>query len=154
MKEIMVLCLTVLFTLLCGCSAQEPAVNVEINGVVYEVSGYSDIEAAFVDLLDTAGFENIKVYDASELTAETLESRKGTTIVERCIGIVTDKQSGDGAVLNLPEDCGYYISYRGIYLPISDGTVILSYMVYNPDNNYIDDIMERYDFILSREWED
>lgn len=23
-------------------------------------------------------------------------------------------------------------------------------MVYNPDNNYIDDIMERYDFILDR----
>lgn len=154
MKKIMVLCLTVLFTLLCGCSAQEPAANVEINGVVCEVSGYRDIEAAFVDLLDTAGFENIKVYDASELTAEELESRKGTTVVERCIGIVTDKQSGDGTILNLPEDCGYYISYRDIYLPISDGTVMLSYMVYNPDNNYIDDIMERYDFILSREWED
>lgn len=30
------------------------------------------------------------------------------------------------------------------------GTVFLSYMVYNPDNNYIDDIMERYDFILDR----
>ena len=31
-----------------------------------------------------------------------------------------------------------------------DGTVFLSYMVYNPDNNYIDDIMEPYDFILDR----
>ena len=34
------------------------------------------------------------------------------------------------------------------------GTVLVSYMIYDPSNNYIDDIMERYDFVICREYED
>lgn len=153
MKKLAVLMIGILLLSLFGCSSNEKSVVTEINGKQQVITGFEEIEASLLSLLDAAGDENVKLYDCSELTAEVLEGRQGTTIVERCIGIVTDGQSGDGRILNLPDDCGYYISYRGIYRPISDGTVILSYMVYNPDNNYIDDIMERYDFVLSREWE-
>ena len=109
---------------------------------------YKEIESALVSLLDAAGNEEVIVYDSSELTAEILEDRIGKTVVERCIGLVIDKDNGDGILLNT-EDADYnYISYRGIYRPIENGSVIVSYMVYSSENNYIDDIVERYDFVL------
>lgn len=154
MKKFAIFVVGILLFTLCGCSRQVTSVSVEINGQHQTITGFDEIESSLLSLLEAAGAENIKLFDCSELTSEELESRKGTTVVERCIGLVTDKQNGDGMILNLPEDCGYYIGYRGIGYPISDGTVILSYMVYNPDNNAIDDIVERYDFILNREWEE
>lgn len=114
-------------------------------------SPIEDIETSLVRLLDAAGHENITVYDASELTAEILENRRGTMVVERCIGMITDAEQGDGVILNACDE-GYYISYREVSWPLSKGTVVLSYMVYNPNNEYIDDIIERYDFILDIEW--
>lgn len=54
-----------------------------------------------------------------------------------------------GWYIACPTD-GCYIPYKIGDYQMRDGTVFLSYMVYNPDNNYIDDIMERYDFILDR----
>ena len=138
----------------CGCMPQRNTITVEINGSDREINSFEEIEKSFLNLLDAAGWQNVELYDCSELTVDILENRKGTTVVERCIGLVTDKEAGDGMILNLPEDCGYYIGYRNIYLPIAEGTVMLSYMVYNPKSNYIDDIIERYDFVLDREWED
>lgn len=115
-------------------------------------SPIEDIETSLVRLLDAAGHENIVVYDASELTTEILENRRGTMVVERCIGMVTDAENGDGVILNAYDEEYNYIGYRGIYWPLNKGTVVLSYMVYNPNNEYIDDIVERYDFILDIEW--
>lgn len=115
-------------------------------------SQIDNIESCLLGLLNAAGNENIMIYDSSELTADILENRHGTMIVERCLGVVTNAEQGDGVVLN-PADINYnYIGYRGISWPLSDGTVLLSYMVYNPNSNYIDDIVERYDFVLDVEW--
>lgn len=117
------------------------------------VVSYADTEAEFLKVIKASEtFRGYSLYDAEELTVETLESRNGAVIIERCIGIVTDKTSGDGRLLNF-EDGSYYISYSGMD-DIRDGTVVLSYMIYNPENNYFDDIMERYDFVISREYED
>lgn len=95
---------------------------------------------------------NYKVYDSSELTTEVLKHRagKGVTIVERCIGYVTDGKTGDGMVINAG-DTGVYITYNNINQKFKTGTVFVTYMVY-ADNNYIDDF-ERYDFILTRDYE-
>lgn len=90
-------------------------------------------------------------YDSGDLTAEILENRNGKVIVERCVGIVTDSETGDGMILNTDPD-HYYISYAGVD-GVTDGTVIVSYMVYSTKNNSIDDIEERYDYIASREYE-
>lgn len=114
-------------------------------------SQIDNIETCLVSLLEAAGNQNIVVYDASELTANILENRRGTTVVERCFGRVTNAEQGDGKILNYADADYYYISYRGVYRPLSDGTILLSYMVYNPDNGYVDDIVERYDFILDVE---
>lgn len=155
MKKFLTIALLGVLLVFSGCakSEAEPAVTVDINGDKQTITGFAEIENSMVSMLDAAGFDRIVVYDCSELTAEILESRKGTTIIERCIGLVTDKEAGDGRILNTTSE-GDYISYRRVYHPKTEGTVILSYMVYGSDNNHIDDIVERYDFILSREWED
>lgn len=154
MRKFVIAIIGILLLSFCGCSFPNSSVMVEINGRNHEVSGFQEIEESLLSLLDAAGAEEIRLYDCSELTMDILENRQGTTIVERCIGLVTNAQTGDGKILNLPEGSGDYISYRGVYHPVDDGTVILSYMVYSPDNNYFDDIVERYDFVLDREWED
>lgn len=123
-----------------GCSAKESADPIH------------RIEDSLVRQLAASGEENIVVYDSSELTAEILESRNGALIVERCIGAVTNAEKGDGMMFNSPDPQFNYIGYRRISQPLENGTVVLSYMVYDPGNNYVDDIAERYDFILDIEW--
>jgi len=154
LKRFLMLLVTPLFLISPIGQAVEAPFVTEINGQLCQISDYSKIESAFMELLDVAGNEDVVLYDSSDLTHEVLESRNGKTVVERCIGMVTNKQRGDGMILNAADKRYSYISYRGIYRPISDGTVILSYMVYNPGNNHIDDIVERYDFIIDRTWED
>lgn len=111
-------------------------------------SDYESIESALVDLLDAAGNKEIAVYDSSELSAEILKNRLGKTVVERCIGIVKDVETGEGVLLNTEDPNFNYISYRGVYRPISNGSIVLSYMVYSSHNNSVDDIVERYDFVI------
>lgn len=121
----------------------------------YGDAQWREIEDCFIeDVLANMPYE-YKLYDASELSAEILENRNGMVIVERCIGFVTNKTTGDGKVLNPCNKDADYIAYRSVTdQKYCDGTVFISYMIYNPENNYIDDITERYDFVLCREWED
>lgn len=121
----------------------------------YGDSQWREIEDCFIeDVLAHMPYE-YKIYDVSELSAEILENRNGMVIVERCIGFVTNKTTGDGKVLNTYNKDADYIAYRSVAdQKYCDGTVFISYMVYNHENNYIDDITERYDFVLCREWED
>lgn len=116
-------------------------------GRCIDVPDYSSIEDAVTHYLGALGLENVEIYDSSELTSDILETRIGTTIVERCIGLVTDAGNGDGVILN-SADLGDYIGYRAVNLPFQDGMIVLSYMIYNPENDYVDDIIDRYDFIL------
>ena len=97
-------------------------------------------------------FGKCRVYDSSELTNEILEKRggKGEVIIERCIGYVVDGDSGDGVVVNTGYR-GDYITYRNTSVSYKTGTVFLTFFVY-ADNNYIDDC-ERFDFVLTREYE-
>ena len=76
-------------------------------------------------------------------------------IVERAIGIVTNRErQGDGKILNTDDDYYNYISYRNVDFNTCDGTIVLTYLIYNPDTSYTDDIIERYDFCLDRNFED
>ena len=90
----------------------------------------------------------LRIIDSADLTMEMLQNRKGTIIIEKTIGIVNDKD-GNGKVLNCENPEYFYISYKSV--PKADvGDVILTYFVYNPDNNIEDDIMERFDFIIDK----
>lgn len=106
------------------------------------------IEKNVISLLESAGFENVKVYDSSEITPDILENRAGKTIVERCYGIVLDMETGDGRIINAADGAGNYISYRSVYQTHDENSIMLTYLVYNPENNYCDDIIIRYDFVL------
>lgn len=111
---------------------------------------YSEAEEFFLKDFEKR-YPNYQIYDSGDLTVEILENRNGKVVVERCVGIVTDSETGDGMILNTDPD-HYYISYAGVD-GVTDGTVIVSYMVYSTKNNSIDDIEERYDYVASREYE-
>lgn len=93
--------------------------------------------------------EIIEVYDSSELTLEMLQNRDGKIIIEKCIGVV-ENSDGDGRVLNCADPDYYYISYRSVE-DFQEGDTILTYFIYNPDTNYTDDILERFDYVIDRE---
>lgn len=90
----------------------------------------------------------VEIIDNQHLTTEMLESRNGKLIIERVVGIVTDAETGDGRIIG-GDDYYNYISYRNVN-GISNGDVICSYFIYNPDNNYVDDIIMRFDSIICK----
>lgn len=157
-KIILHIGMVILLILLTGCSNKAPAeipTSKSDQGITLEDClkygdyQYVEIEDSFICELKENGLTDFELYDSSELSNEILENRDGTTIIERCIGIVTDKESGDGKVLNAYDKDHYYISYRSVTSQsFTDETVFVSYMIYNPNSNYIDDIVDRYDFVL------
>lgn len=102
--------------------------------------------------------ELLKVYNSADLTAEILENRNGDLIIEKVYGICIDDE-GNGRQLDSNRDFkavhsgnfdaienNYYISYSN--RNIRKGDIVLSYMIYNTDNNAVDDITDRYDYIM------
>ena len=45
------------------------------------------------------------------------------------------------------------IVYRFMDNTIAEGTIMLTYLIYDPNNNAPDDIANRYDFVLDRRYE-
>lgn len=84
-----------------------------------------------------------QVYDSSELTEDILANRQGKLIIEKCIGTVIDDEK-NGSL----ED-GSYISYESV--DCTKGDTVITYLIYNPDTNYIDDVIERFDFVQKGE---
>lgn len=93
----------------------------------------------------------VEIYDSSDLTLETLMNRNGKIIIEKCIGIVTNKDR-DGKILNCQNPDYDYINYSRVE-DTQVGDIILTYLIYNPDNNFEDDIMERFDYVIDRQEE-
>ncbi len=77
--------------------------------------------------------------EESDKCYEALQHRKGKIIIEVVTGTVMG-ENDDGQI-----DYQGYIKYHG---GLAVGTRIESVMIYNPDNNYIDDIMYRADTII------
>lgn len=74
--------------------------------------------------------------EESDKCYEALQHREGKIIIEVVTGTVTG-ENGDGQI-----DYQGYIKYHG---GLAVETRVESVMIYNPDNNYIDDIMYRAD---------
>ena len=121
----------------------------EFNGEEIAVD-YSEAEEFFLKDFEKR-FSDYELYNSGDLAAEILENRNGKLIVERCVGIVTDAETGDGMILNSDPD-SYYISYSRMD-GVKNGTVVVSYMVYSTTDNFIDGIEERFDYVVSREYE-
>lgn len=88
--------------------------------------------------------DHIEIINSYDLTIEELQSRNGKLIIEKVIGQVDNFVTGAGHQLDNPD---FYISYKGID-GISNGNIICTYFIYNPENNYEDDIMYRYDYVI------
>lgn len=86
---------------------------------------------------------NTHIYEADELTVDMLCDRKGI-VIEHIVGVVANEEM-DGMIANYadPEYC--YISYKGV--DAEEGDWIDTYCVYNPMNQYEDDIILRLDFV-------
>lgn len=120
-----------------------------INGTYSTVNDYYGIEDSFALELHEKRYNNVDIYDTMDITENLLASRTedNRIIVERAIGIVTNaERQGDGKILNAIDGCDY-ISYNNVDFQTYDGTIILTYLVYNPNTTYTDDIIERYDFL-------
>jgi hypothetical protein len=90
----------------------------------------------------------LHIIESSDLTGEILQNRNGDIIIEVIIGMVTSDE-GDGEILNCHNPKYNYISYRDVE-GACKGNIILSYVIYNPENNYVDDILYRFDYIVSK----
>lgn len=75
-----------------------------------------------------------------EKLLEALETRDGKIIIEVSSGTVLDNE-GNGQDI-----CGYYIKYDSSRF--SAGDQVQSAFVYNPETNYIDDIVFRTDTLI------
>ena len=84
-----------------------------------------------------------QVYDSSELTEDILANRQGKLIIEKCVGTVIDDEK-NGSL----ED-GSYISYESV--DCTKGDSVITYLIYNPDTNYTDDVIERFDYVQKGE---
>lgn len=90
--------------------------------------------------------KKLEIIDTADIDMDYLRNRNGRLIIEECIGVVTSEK-GDGEVLNAKHPDYDYISYRDV--PNANvGDVVLTYFIFNPETNYEDDIMLRYDYII------
>lgn len=90
--------------------------------------------------------DHLRVYNLKDLDFDVLTHRNGDLIIEKCIGVCTSDE-GDGRILDLQDENFFYISYRRVR-DVHEGDTILSYFLYNPDTNYEDDVLERFDYII------
>ena len=89
--------------------------------------------------------DHIQIIDTSDINAwQIIESRNGNIIIEKVIGIVDDAETGAGHQL---DNADYYISYNSVD-NIRKGNIICTYFIYNPETNYADDIICRFDYII------
>lgn len=139
-RKVIVLSIVIAITAsaLSGCSNAKAVKSAEKSVNVDSLDYYRE-------LTDEIG--TIEIIDSSDLSLKKLENRKGKIIIEKCIGVV-DSSNGDGKILNCADsDC--YISYKDVE-NYQKGDIILTYFVYNPDTNYTDDILQRFDYIIDR----
>lgn len=88
----------------------------------------------------------IELYNTSDMTEEILTNRNGKIIVEKIVGEVTNYRL-DGEILNASTGNGNYINYQRVD-GAKEGDTIVTYYIYNPFSNEIDDVLTRLDYII------
>lgn len=138
MKKAIALCMGILMI---GMSASNVAAETEPIENVWNVESeeFKSQEKQVCKWI-REDFGKIKVYGTDELPEKNV---RGITVVERSVGICLD-DDGNGMILDTKNREFDYISYRN--LGIEKGEVIVTYCVYNPETEEIeDDILDRYD---------
>jgi len=94
-------------------------------------------------------FNKVQIINTEDLNADILYNRDGKIIIEKCIGKCVDEK-GNGKIINCRDKDYDYISYRCVD-GVKSGDTIITYFIYNPENNAEDDIIERFDYIVDTE---
>ena len=92
-----------------------------------------------------AGLDLVEVINTNDLTIKELENRNGKLIVECMVGEVLNAEIGAGQLLYT--DTFRSINYKSVK-GIQNGDIICTYIIYNPNTNYYDDILMRFDYII------
>lgn len=147
-------------TLIDATQIQRHLVGLETEADVGKpyINSYEALELNFVLLLEREDLDegqDYDIYDPDDLTAEVLTHRTehNVLIVERIIGQVTDAESRTGRIINTEDQSCDFISYKYSEPPVAEGTIMLSYLIYNPLTDGEDDTVNRYDFVLDRRFE-
>lgn len=145
----------ILLTLLSLTKSNTPRISFSHNDAIITVSDYKQFDEIVMSQVSEKYNNTIALYDSSELSVKKIETRNGTVIIERCICYVNtfDNGEGSGTILNAFDKDFSYIHFSDMGEEIRKGTIVVSYFVYNPDSNVIDDVSDIYDFVLSREYE-
>ena len=124
--------------------ASENKLTISTSTDSYDFEPNINVIPSETETTETKTQDNIcQFYDSSELTEDILANRQGKLIIEKCIGTVTDDEK-NGSL----ED-GSYISYADV--DCSKGDTVITYLIYNPETNYTDDVVDRFDFVQKGE---
>ena len=147
--------LFVIASLIFGHTNNADRVSYTHNEAVITIEDYTKFDKIVTSQVSEKYNRDIVMYDSSGLSVEKIETRNGTVIIERCICYVNtfDNGEGSGTILNAFDKDFSYIHFSDMGEEIRKGTIVVSYFVYNPDSNVIDDVSDIYDFVLSREYE-
>ena len=152
MKQITAVILTIIAFFMGATTAEKPTTTAEATAKTFSwVENYDEI---------ADDLELFKIYNSADLTEEILINRNGDLIVEKLYGIVIDDE-GNGKILESNDDFkkahnrqyesidfnNYYISYKRVE-GVKKGDIVLTYCIYNPNSNYSDDIIARFDYIM------
>lgn len=126
-----------------------------VMALVFVLNSYTTVEAKTTKVSDyrrqAERIEkkfDLNVVDTADLTYKATTHRKGTVLVERVIGRVKNN-NGDGKVLNNGNNPYNYICYKD-WIDCKKGDVIVTYVLYNPENNVEDDFIARWDYKLKK----
>lgn len=103
----------------------------------------TELECEAIEREIAEEYGSFELYNTSDLSLEMLENRmkwSKKVIVEKIVGKVLDDDLNGEAE-------GFYINYSCVP-SVKAGDEVISYFVYNPETNYCDDIIERYDVIV------
>lgn len=98
----------------------------------------------YEDLCDEQEIGVVRDIWTEDITTETITERGNTLLIEKCIGECLDSE-GNG-VLYVEGDYNY-ISYSSVE-DVREGDVVLTLFIYNPGNDYEDDIIDRIDYVI------
>ena len=129
--------------------ASENKLTISTSTDSYDFEPNINVIPSETETTETETQDNIcQVYDSSELTEDILANRQGELIIEKCVGTVIDDEK-NGAIQNADSDYNY-ISYADV--DCTKGDTITTYLIYNPETNYTDDVIKRFDFVQKGEY--
>ena len=107
-----------------------------------------DLPDNVIESAESYATATIEIWETDDLTLDEIVTRqdRDALVIERLVGVVLN-DAGDGRVLNTTDDYYNYISYSSVP-GARPGDIVVTYCIYNPENNVEDDIIERYDTII------